>query len=185
MRLAAIFAWLCTCLMGFAADAGLLEPADVEESSSAALYTLPQAQDELAAAAPSNEDLLARAQWQYLHKNFDDAFALYVQAADKGQAQAQYMAGQMLTQGLGVPLPNDELALRYTAMAAEQGHPQAQLALGMMYYNGTSTLARDAAEAYKWFYLAAMQGQPKAQGMLARVQKDMDTEAPATAQSGR
>ena len=57
----------------------------------------------------------------------DEAVALYWfrQAAEQGDARAQYNLGVMLLRGLGT-MPNREEALLWLHRAAEQGHPQAQ-----------------------------------------------------------
>ena len=86
------------------------------------------------------------------------------QAADQGDAAAQYNLGLMYTNGEGV-LEDDAEAVRWFRLAAEQGHAKAQLNLGGMYALGRG-LPKDDAEAVRWFQLAAEQGYAKAQGAL-------------------
>lgn len=185
MRKCQALALLCLCMCPLAWAQGVATPTDIDQADAAAIYTMPGAEAELASELKPQtpQDIAVRAQWYYQNSNFDDAFVLFKQAADQGDAFAQYMTGRMLSRGEGVPLPNDDEAARYMIAAAQQGYPQAQRALGMMYYNGTSALARDNAEAYKWFYLSSLQGDARAYQMLAQVQKELNETQPATAQA--
>lgn len=194
-------AFLCLCLsLGSilmtpmaspsAATPRFSQVADIETPTDMpAQYTAQNVEAEIMPAvvsvdAASPDELFTRGRSLYEGRNFDDAFVMFERAAKAGHAQAQYMTGFMLSRGEGVPLANEDEAARYYTMSAQQGFAKAQAALGMMYYNGTQTMARDSAEAHKWFYLASLQGDQRAMKMLARVQKDMDEQAPATAQSG-
>ena len=51
--------------------------------------------------------------------------------AEQGDAEAQFNLGYMYTEGLGVPLDNQE-AVRWYRLAAEQGFANAQFNLGAM-----------------------------------------------------
>ena len=78
------------------------------------------------------------------------------QAAEQGDAAAQFNLGAMYTNGKGV-LKDEAEAARWFRMAAEQGHAKAQFALGFMYGNGQG-VRKDEAEAVRWFRMAAEQG---------------------------
>ena len=56
-------------------------------------------------------------------------------AAEQGDADAQYNLGAMYVTGRGVP-QDDAEALRWYRLAAEQGNARAQLNLGVMYDTG-------------------------------------------------
>ena len=75
------------------------------------------------------------------------------QAAEKGDARAQYNLGKMYSKGEGVMQDNAE-AMSWYRKAAEQGHVNAQGMLGFMYANGEGVPQDDAA-AVVWFRRAA------------------------------
>ena len=83
------------------------------------------------------------------------------QAAEQGDAEAQFLLGLAHTGGEGV-LKDDAEAVRWFLMAAEQGDASAQFNLGVMYANGEGVL-KDEAEAVRWFLMAAEQGDASAQ----------------------
>ena len=89
------------------------------------------------------------------------------QAAEQGDAIAQFNLGNMYASGRGV-LEDDAEAVRWYRLAAEQGHADAQFYLGVMYANGKGVL-KDAAEAVRWFHLAAEQGDATAQFNLGNM----------------
>ena len=83
------------------------------------------------------------------------------QAAEQGDATAQFNLGGMYAKGEGVP-KDDAEAVRWCRLAAEQGLANAQFNLGFMYSEGRGVL-KDDAEAVRWFRLAAEQGHANAQ----------------------
>ena len=78
------------------------------------------------------------------------------QAAEQGDATAQFNLGNMYANGEGVPQDDPEAA-RWFRLAAEQGLASAQFNLGVMCANGEGVL-KDNAEAVRWYRLAAEQG---------------------------
>ena len=80
------------------------------------------------------------------------------QAADQGDAEAQYQMGRMIAYGYG----GGEAAARWFRLAAEQGHLAGLYWLGLMYEEGTG-VPQDTREAMRWFRLAAEQGYSEAQ----------------------
>ena len=89
------------------------------------------------------------------------------QAAEAGDADAQYNLGVRYVNGEGTPQDFGE-AYRWYQLAAEQGHAMAQAALGGMYFLGRGIL-KDDLEAVRWFRRAAEQGTEVAQGFLGRM----------------
>ena len=87
------------------------------------------------------------------------------QAAEDGDAEAQYNLGLMYAKGEGVA-EDDREAVKWTRLAAEQGLAAAQFNLGLMYDKGEG-VAEDDREAVKWYRLAAEQGLAAAQYNLA------------------
>jgi len=96
----------------------------------------------------------------------DNAEALrwYRQAADKGDANAQYALGFMYGNGEGVPQDYGE-AVSWFRKAADQGNVEAQYSLGSVYRDGDG-VSRDYAEAVRWYRKAADQGDKTARHAL-------------------
>jgi len=86
------------------------------------------------------------------------------QAAEQGDAQAQYNLGLCYVTGDGVEKDERE-AVKWFLLAAGQGNADAQNHLGFCYDNGTG-VEKDAREAVKWYRLAAEQGNAVAQSNL-------------------
>lgn len=90
------------------------------------------------------------------HKDYDRAFAAFMELAEHGDARAQANVGYYYDQGLAVGR-NPEEAARWYRLAAESGNVDAQYNLGAMYEAGEG-VPRDYGEAYKWLRRAAGQG---------------------------
>lgn len=76
-----------------------------------------------------------------------------LEAAQAGDAEAQYMLARQYERGDGVPADDFE-AVRWLQRAAAQDHPGAMLDLGWMLANGYGT-AKDPEMAFLWFARAA------------------------------
>lgn len=83
------------------------------------------------------------------------------QAAEQGNAEAQFRLGVMHGNGDEVPLDYDK-ALAWFNQAARQGHENALITLAWMYANGTGVDA-DESRARELYLLAADHGSAKAQ----------------------
>ena len=83
------------------------------------------------------------------------------QAAEQGDASAQFRLGARYYVGDGVAQDEAEAA-RWYRLAAGQGLAVAQLILGFSYHIGQGVL-KDEAEAARWYRLAAEQGLADAQ----------------------
>ncbi|HGO8427817.1 TPA: tetratricopeptide repeat protein [Neisseria meningitidis] len=79
-----------------------------------------------------------------------------LQAAEQGNAAAQYNLGAMYAEGQGVRRDDAE-AVRWYRQAAEQGLAQAQFNLGAMYYKGHG-VRQDRALAQEWLGKACQNG---------------------------
>lgn len=86
------------------------------------------------------------------------------EAADKGNADAQYQLGSIYASGRGVPRDDAEAAKWYR-LAAEQGKAFAQTCLAGMYAGGHG-VPQDYTESLKWRRRAAEQGDVSAQHAL-------------------
>jgi len=78
------------------------------------------------------------------------------QAAEQGNAFAQYELGQLYANGLGVP-KNHRKAMDYWRQSAMQGYPPAQYGLGWMYFHGNGVMT-DFKEGCRWMRAAGEQG---------------------------
>ncbi len=82
-------------------------------------------------------------------------------AAEEGNAEAQYRLGDMYALGDGVVL-DDVRALSWYRKSAEQGNPEAQFRLANMYADGVGT-EEDVVQSLFWCRSAAEQGFAAAQ----------------------
>jgi len=95
------------------------------------------------------------------------SLGLYRQAAERGDAEAQFVYGGMLYQGQGTD-PDKRGGFKWLLAAAEQGKvsPESLAIIGAMYLRG-STVPQNYLEAKKWLTNAAAQGNRAAQNDLA------------------
>lgn len=100
----------------------------------------------------------------YARGEVSTALLLLGPLAERGEAPAQQLLGEMYHQGRGLPR-NDRQAARWWKLAAAQGDADAQNNLGWAYDSGRG-LPRDRQEAARCFERAAKQGHPKAQENL-------------------
>ncbi|MBU4118603.1 MAG: SEL1-like repeat protein [Proteobacteria bacterium] len=89
-------------------------------------------------------------------RNYSQAYKLFVEAAEMGQAKAQYRLGFMFSLGRGVK-KSDQEAVIWWQKAAKQNDPEAQYYLGYMYEIGGG-VKQDMDEAKKWYQKAAANG---------------------------
>jgi TPR repeat protein len=99
-----------------------------------------------------------------------EAVKWYREAAEQGNARAQFNLGQIASRGfMNEPGMNEPAGrgetVHWCRKAAEQGHARAQFNVGQMYEWGDS-VPRDAAEALKWYRASAEQGDPAAEYKL-------------------
>ena len=83
-----------------------------------------------------------------------------LQAAEQGNAKAQYNLGVMYDKGLGVRQDYAQ-AVQWYRRAAEQGYAGAQFNLGVMYDSGQG-VRQDYAQAAQWYRRAKEQGAAEA-----------------------
>jgi localization factor PodJL len=97
--------------------------------------------------------------------NLPDAVRFLTQAAEKGQAVAQYRLGTLYERGQGVPADGAKAAHWYE-MAANQGNRKAMHNLAVSYASGVAG-KKNMAEAARWFAKAAALGLSDSQFNLA------------------
>ncbi|HEU0220520.1 MAG TPA: tetratricopeptide repeat protein [Gallionella sp.] len=96
----------------------------------------------------------------YKRGHFSIALKELAPLAEKGDAKAQTILGEMHSSGSGVPQDHAKAAFWYRK-AAEQGNVSAQTSLGVMYERGLG-IPQDEKEAASWLRKAAEQGHAEA-----------------------
>lgn len=94
-------------------------------------------------------------------EKYREAFRLFRQSAEQGNASAQLNVGYLYDKGLGVPQDHKK-AFKWYRMAAEQGISEAQYRVGYLYDMGWG-VPQDYKKAFKWYRIAAVQGHADAQ----------------------
>ena len=99
--------------------------------------------------------------------DYTKALELYRQAAERGDAEAQFIVGGMLYLGKGTD-PDTKIGFKWLLSAAEQGKvsPESLAIIGGMFLRG-SNVPQNYLEAKKWLTEAAEQGNLAAQNDLA------------------
>lgn len=96
--------------------------------------------------------------------DYAQARTLLQQAADQGDAKAQFNLGRMYGLGQGGPA-DDAKAAVWFRRAADHGNAGAQFNLSLMYHNGQG-LSRNETQAARWRFAAANQGYASAQAAM-------------------
>jgi TPR repeat protein len=111
-------------------------------------------------------------------KDYGVAYREWAEAANQGQAEAEYNLGMLYLKGLGIAR-NPQEAFRWLLLAADQGQVNAEFQVGLMREKGVG-VRQDYAQAQVWFTLAAERGDSEAEVLLGDlydegqgVQKDL------------
>lgn len=94
-------------------------------------------------------------------KNYADAYLQLLPAARAGNAQAQFMLGQLSDNGWGPVALDPREAARWYRLAAERGHGEAQFTLAGAYALGRG-VPQNPAQALTWLTRAADSGHEQA-----------------------
>ena len=105
-------------------------------------------------------ELLSKANALYEEKKYNEAIALYREAAEAGAPEGQYKLGKMYYAGRGVEKSGEE-AVRYYTLSAEQGYEPAEFSLASAYQLGFD-IEEDREKAFYWYGRAAEHGNLKA-----------------------
>lgn len=121
-------------------------------------------------AAESASALKVRARDFYYgsrgEQNYAKALQLYMQAADLGDAEAQYVSGGMLFKGMGAPKDiNRAFRLLYQAAINGQSSAISEQLVGQAFLLGAG-LPKNYAKAIDWYTKAADNGNVEAQNEL-------------------
>jgi uncharacterized protein len=99
-------------------------------------------------------------------QNYAKALQLYLQAADLGDAEAQYVSGGMLFKGMGAPKDiNRAFRLLYQAAVNGQSSAVSEQLVGQAFLLGAG-LPKNYAKAIDWYTKAADNGNVEAQNEL-------------------
>ena len=112
----------------------------------------------LASIAPTWADNSAQfkeAAAAYQAGDYSQAFRLFQQFADRGDAMAQNNLGMLYAEGLGVAQDYQQ-AKAWWQKAANQGHAGAQYNLGVMYYEGKG-MEKNYQKAKVWWQKVLVQ----------------------------
>lgn len=104
--------------------------------------------------------LVDEARVQYDLGNYEDAFALYLQAAEAGDAKAIYNVGALYARGEGVE-EDDLTALEWFKKAAEMDYPDALNTIGNAYSFGNYGLQIDYGASFSYYLRSAQLGNAK------------------------
>lgn len=102
------------------------------------------------------KELLRLAKKHYGEQNHEIALECFKEAAELGDAIAQFFTGMIYDEGKGVPQDFEQAVYWYTK-ASEQGDASAQCRLGSMYRDGEGVV-KDSEQAIYWYTKAAEQG---------------------------
>ena len=120
----------------------------------------------LASAGPWEEGYAA-----YQRKDYATAVAKWRLVADKGNAKAQSLMGQMYFYGQGVKQDYPQ-AISWLNLAAAQGEPKAHFRLGSMHENAQGFTQNNLMAAVS-YTMAAELGHPEASEALKRVSAEL------------
>lgn len=102
----------------------------------------------------------------YQSGDFAEAEKIWLELANKGDAQSQFFLGVLYDQGSDTVAKDDKAASRWFDAAARQGHVNAQFNLGNAYKRGRG-VPQSEEQAVVWWQQAADLGSPNAQFNLA------------------
>jgi hypothetical protein len=133
-------------------------------NTSRAPVALPALPVRMATPSPAAEALWQKGSALYDRKNFRDAFAVYMQAANLGHPRAMAVLGNMYHEGEGVTKDPGQ-AVKWYTQAAALGNRGAQFSLGSMYEEGEG-VQKNVPKAAQLYQVSARQGMPEAQFAL-------------------
>lgn len=96
----------------------------------------------------------------HAQKDPKEAFRIFREAAEQGDADAQFQLGGVYAKGRGVDRSDIE-ASKWFRKAASQGHTEAQFTLGGLHTKGRG-VSKDDTAALRWLTKAANKGHTRA-----------------------
>jgi len=92
----------------------------------------------------------------YWTKDYKTALIKFREAADAGNAKAQWWLSMMYSDGTGINKDEAE-AIKWARLSAEQDYAPAQVSMGLRYLSGNH-VSKDPTKAADWLRKAADQG---------------------------
>lgn len=99
--------------------------------------------------------------------NDEEEFESYIEKAENGDAESQYILATYYLNGINVK-KNNSYAFKWFKEAAEQGHAKAQYELGNCYMNWIGT-RKDVNTARYWYEQSVLNGNPDAKIKLNEI----------------
>ncbi len=116
---------------------------------------------------PTLTNTLAEAGKAYAQQDFANAFNLWLKAAERGSADAQYQIARLYQQGRGIE-QNTKKAFEYIQQSANNGQSQAQYELAQHYLQGNLVDKNETLALY-WMQSAADNKHIKAKDYLEQL----------------
>ncbi len=109
--------------------------------------------------AQNNDSVLyKKAETLYKAEKYSKAYPIFLQLAQGGNKDAQFVVGHYYYFGLGAQETDLNEAIRWYAKSAEQGQPWAQRFMGDFYYTGEG-VEQSYAKAFELYKSSAMNGE--------------------------
>ncbi|MBI2791076.1 MAG: sel1 repeat family protein [Gammaproteobacteria bacterium] len=102
--------------------------------------------------------------------DWEEAMYWFLQAAEQGHPEAQFVVAQSLLIGRGIA-KNQAMAINWLNKSAKANYLPAQTTLGLCYLNGEG-IAQNNTLAIQWLTMSANQGNPDAEYHLAKIYLD-------------
>lgn len=146
-------------------DTFIVTPVQEPRAIEAAPEVISNPERSAPAPRPTPPQLFNEALVAYENQNYAAALAPMREAAERGNADAQYHLGEMYFSGDGVAR-DEEAAARWYRRAAEQDHTKAQFFMGTLHRYGWG-VQQDCWEAQRWWQRAADLGDPDGRERVA------------------
>ena len=131
-----------------------------------------QAESDSSLFGTEAERLVSRGLRHYNNQDYGAAFRCFRQAAETGDAYAQYNLGLCYHKGEGVE-KNLREAKKWYRKAADQGYVYAQYCLAELRHRGEDG-EKDVSEAMRWYHAAAEQGYEPAKEALRNLENEKE-----------
>ena len=142
-----IFRKTFTALLAIALTASVFTGCDVKANLKVGSFKKKEdaaAQEKALMEVERNNGLAA-----FKRKDFEIAFAHFTTAAERDDAEAQYMLAMCYGEGKGIE-QDVAKSLEWALKSAEQGYPKAQFVAGMSYMGGGKGIPKDVDKAKDW-----------------------------------
>jgi len=125
-------------------------------------------------AGPTAHADFAKGKAAFEHGDYALAYSELIEDAQNGNAEAEFMIGEMAAAGLGT-LRSYALATEWYRLAAAKGYRPADVTLGLLYLHGAGSedeptrITADPAKAATYLKIAADAGDAEAQSLVGQL----------------